>query len=415
LRRLINLEVFQYRSYRLFLSASVLNFVAFNMQNLARSWLMVELTDSPLLITLVTAVTFTPVLILSAFGGVLADNFNRKYVVLTADALWLANVAVMISLTVTGIVTPWMVLTLSATSGVLFALSGASRQTMQSLILPHELFRRGSSTYAVFFNVAVLVSPAITVFTLPVLGVAWTMATAFAIKVASSLVLVFIHLRRVAHERLTLRKVGSNLASGVSYSLSDVNLRALLSLLAAMVITLGSFRAGLPLFAEFVYENGETGYTLLFLFAGVGAVIGAVLIAVAFNKVDYNKHHGYAWGVLGGLSLIGFALSPYFWLGLVFMVLTGASVAAFLAFNVSTITVIAPDELRGRIMSLRGILFGTTPIGALLLGVIAERWSAPVATAAMAIAGLGLLAAIYALEHHGFAVDALRRLRGRGG
>ena len=406
-----NLEVFKYRSYRLFLVANMLSFIAFSGVNLALSWQMVELTDSPLLITLVQVVAFTPVLLLSAFGGVLADNFNRKYVVLTSDTLQLANLAVIAVLVGMGVAEVWHVLTSVSVSGVLFALSGASRQTMQSLILKPELFRVAASTYAFFFNMAVLVTPAITLVTLPTWGVFWTLITALLIRVAAMAVTIFIHLRQMAHEHLTLRGVGSNLASGFSFSVHNVNLRALLALLAVVVISIGSYRAILPVFADDVYNVGETGFALLGLFAGIGAVLGAFIIAVGFNRVDYGKHHGYVWGILAGAGLIGFALSPYFELALVFMVVVGASLAAFLAFNVSTITVIAPDSMRGRIMSFRGVIFGTTPIGTLALGIIAENWTARIGTITLAVVGLVGLTLLYAIEHHHFITRHLRRFR----
>lgn len=395
-----NVEVLRYRNYRLIVASNVLSFVAFQSQNIAFVWLMTELTESPFFITLVPAVTFTPVLLLSLFGGVIADKFNRKHVVLIGDILFIPNTLILVALLLLGVAEPWHILAVSVGSGILFALSASSRQTLQSQVLPHRLLRRASSTYAVFFNLAVLASPLLSTITLPLIGVEWTLGVMLSIKAVSFGFILFVSLNvaKIKHHA-DIRSIAHDVADGIKFSYRDINLRILLALLAVVVISIGSYRAIVPIFVTDVFAVGEVWYPLLLLFAGCGAVVGSFIVAFALNAVDYNKHHGYLWGLGACVGVAAFALTSNLALASIFIALTGLCLAAFLAYNVSTVTVIAPDALRGRIMSLRTILIGTTPVGALALGSLTELWNPQVATLILALAGLVLLLIIALMEH----------------
>ena len=380
------LEALNYTSYRLFLSSGLLHFVSFSMQNVVRSWLMVQLTDSALLIAAVQAVTFAPLLVLSLFGGEIADRLNRKLVVLISDTLYVVTSLTLIVLTALNIVAPWHVLVLSGINGVMFALAASSRQTMTSMIVPRVLLGRATSTYAVVFNIGTVVGPAISAITLPLFGIVISMVVGLVIKVASIFVMLFIKLQpRVIDLLHKPHGVMGDIKDGIVVAFTDSKLRFLLLSLLVLSLTLNSYRAILPVFATDVLNVGAGGFSLLNFYVGLGAIIGAVAVSFFISRLNYRTH-GVMFAIISSLFLVGFAFSTLFSVASIVIILVGGAISSFLILNVTEVAVAAPDYVRGRIVSLRTTFFGLTPIGSLVIGALADAWGTTPAMLVMAAA-----------------------------
>ena len=398
-----------YNQYRIFAASGLLNFASFAMQNVVRAWLMLTLTDSPFLISLVLVAALAPLPLLAVFGGELADRLNRKVVVLIGDAAFIAVSAVLITITALDLVQPWHVIALTAANGVAFALSASSRQTMYSLTIPPRLIKPAAEFYALLFNIGGVIGPAITLFSLPLWGIVASMIIALSLKLVSVAVLAFIKLtpqpRRDA--KATVRNLFDELREGVVYSFSVSNLRLLLLLLVVVGVSVGSYRAVLPVFTSDVLGGGDLLFSLLNFVTGAGAITGAVLVIVLDRRINFRRD-SYSIGLLGCLAVAGFALATAVWAALALVFVIGILFAAFLSINVTNVAHQTPPEIRGRVTSVRFVLMGLTSAGALTLGLLAEALSTPAALIYMAAAGGGALALLFAIEH---SRDALARLR----
>jgi MFS family permease len=362
----------RHRNYRLFFTGQLVSVIGTWMQNIALAWLVVELTRSPLAVGLLAFCRFIPFTVLGLFAGVVADRFDNRRLVIVTQATSMAFSALLAVLVLTGPPPLWLIYVLAVLSSTALVFDAPGRHALTFQLVGREELSNAVSLNASLFNASRVVGPALA----GVLIAAFGVGVCFAINAVSFLaVLASLLLMRPA-ELVPLVREGlpptlmRGIREGLSYVRHTPQARLVLAIVT-VVSTLGfNFHVILPLLASETLDTGPRVFGILSAFFGGGALTGALLSA-ALGRAS--------WKVLvagtGGFSLSLLALAPVttVWPAAVLLFLTGACFSLWTA-NANTILQLgAPDQLRGRVVSIYLWAFaGLAPVGGLLAGWLTE-------------------------------------------
>ena len=360
---------------------------------LIRGWMMYELTESPLMVAMVPATMMMPMLLLSLFGGVLADRLDRKMITLAADGTLLASFLALFAISAAGIIAPWHIIALSVINGITFSLAVSARQSLVSGLVHREQMRTAVGLSATTYNSAQIVGPAIGGIMLSIMGTTWTLGVS-AILVIPALVL-YSSLNPIHHTSVNdaSGSITDNIKAGLSYVFEHSTLRFLMLGAIVMILTVGPFQSLMPVFAEEVLNVGAGGLGVLMLAAGVGSLAGSLTVVAIGEKVSHQKLE-LAFGLLASVTLIGFALSSWYPLSISLVTITAFAATSYMVVNMTVVQVYCPDYIRGRVVSIRFLVIGLMPFGALSMGAAAEALNAPIAVALIAVIGAVGFAAV---------------------
>ena len=360
---------------------------------LIRGWMMYELTESPLMVAMVPATMMMPMLLLSLFGGVLADRLDRKMITLAADGTLLASFLALFAISAAGIIAPWHIIALSVINGITFSLAVSARQSLVSGLVHREQMRTAVGLSATTYNSAQIVGPAIAGIMLSIIGTTWTLGVS-AILVIPALVL-YSSLNPIHHTSVNdaSGSITDNIKAGLSYVFEHSTLRFLMLGAIVMILTVGPFQSLMPVFAEEVLNVGAGGLGVLMLAAGVGSLAGSLTVVAIGEKVSHQKLE-LAFGLLASVTLIGFALSSWYPLSISLVTITAFAATSYMVVNMTVVQVYCPDYIRGRVVSIRFLVIGLMPFGALSMGAAAEALNAPIAVALIAVIGAVGFAAV---------------------
>ncbi|MDD5563996.1 MAG: MFS transporter [Thermoanaerobaculaceae bacterium] len=365
------------------------------MQTTAQAWLVYRLTDSPLVLGILSAVRFGPALVGSPIAGVLTDRLPRRLVVLTTQSLSLVQATLLAALTLSGAIRVWQVLLLALAQGIVDTLDTPARQTLQVDIVGVEDLQSAVSLNASAFNAARMVGPALA----GVMVAAWGEGVCFAVNAVSYLA-VLVALLTIRPQPAAARRAGSmwgELSEGVRYAWNNVEVRTMLGGIAVTSLFGLSYTTLLPVFARDVLHGGVRGFGVLMASGGLGAVVGALGAAARRSGRHMGGIMAAGQGALG-LGLVALAFTGSLPVASVWMVVIGLGVAIQLSTTNGFLQVTAPAHMRGRVVSLYIWLFsGLAPVGGFAAGWIAEHVGAPW-TAAGAGVACGLAAALTCCE-----------------
>lgn len=371
--------------FRMLFVSNAAFFFAMNGQMLVRSYLAFQLTDSALALGIINLAFAVPMLIISPFGGVVADRFNRQRIVMAGQAIIVCNELVVLLLLVTGVLEFWHLFMMVVLMACVFPFMMPARQSMTADIVGRPLLPNAMALTMSAMNGARVIAPALAGFIIYLVGVRWMYLIAVIMYG-----IAFIAMIRVHVGRSTIREeksVFADLAEGFRYVKNEPTLRILM-LFSVVPMMLGMpFQTLLVVFAEDVWDTGERGLGFLNAAAGLGGVLGSFIVAFLGDiKRPLRLMISGMFGFTGSLFL--FALSPWFLLALPLVLLADVFVNMFQTINGTTTQLIVPDHVRGRVMSLMMMTFGLTPLGTLPVSFAAQQWGAPVAVAGAAVATL---------------------------
>jgi MFS family permease len=378
------------RNYRRYFAGQLISLSGTWMQTVAAVWVILTLTGSGVAVGLTTALQFLPMLLIGAWGGLLADRIPKRRLLITTQALMMIPAAGLFAVTATGIVTPWMVYLAVFAFGSLNAVDNPTRQSFVYEMVGPDRVVNAVSLNSVVVQAARIVGPALAGVLIATVGV----VPCFALN-ALTFVAMILALRGMDPARLhaapaAAREPGA-IRAGLRYVRRTPELMVPLALMA-LVGTLGfNFQVVLPLLAKFSFESGAMTYAALVSAMAVGSIAGALV----------NGHRGrtgprlIAGGALAfGLSALLAAAMPSLALEIVMLAVLGAAAVTFAATINSTLQLAVTPEMRGRVMALYSVVFlGSTPIGAPLTGWLAESYDPRVA---LTLAGLSGLSAAWA-------------------
>jgi MFS family permease len=357
----------------LFASGQVVSLVGTWMQRVAQDWLVLELTNGdPVALGIAAALQFAPILLLSLWGGLLADRYDKRRMLLATQIAMGSCALVLGLLDLSGLVTLWQVYLLCVLLGCFAAFDVPVRQSFVAEMVGSEQVPNAVALNSMTFNTARIVGPAVSGLLIAAVGTGWVFLINAATFVAVVIGLVRMDPGRLLRARPVPRRRGA-LREGLAY----VRRRpALLGVLAVVlfVSTFGiNFYLTLALLARNVFGLGPEAYGLLTTLIAIGSLVGAVLAARRAGSPSLRVVYGSA--LLFGVLEIAAGVMPTFATTGLMLVPVGVAALLFTTAANATVQLSVHESMRGRVMGLYMLLFlGGTPVGAPLLGLIAGHF-----------------------------------------
>ncbi|AGY59570.1 MFS transporter [Gloeobacter kilaueensis] len=385
-----HLGALRYRDYRLFFISAFVSNIGGWIQVVAQGWLVLSLDSSPFWLGLVGFAGGLPSLFFSVVGGVFADRFDRRFLLVAAQTVQMLMALLLGVLTWIHRIDVPTVAAIAFGAGLAMALSGPAYQTLAKDLASDEV-TSAIALNSTQFNLARAIGPSIAAVLLATAG----SAVCFLVNAASFIVVIFALLRvklptKPAPSTISFR---CSLVEAFRYVQQTLKVQWLLLLVAVTSIFAMPYITLLPLFAKDILKVGSGGLGLLTGAVGIGAVTGALLIAWLGERLGKGRITFFASLALGG-SLVGFALSTDFVLSLLLLFMLGAAIVSQVTIVNTELQTSVPDQLLGRVMSLFSLAFmGLTPVGNLLSGFVANHFGAPLTLAVGAV-----VVTLYALQ-----------------
>jgi len=356
------------RNFRLFFIGQAVSVTGTWMQMVASAWLVLRLTGSGVALGVQTALTFAPILVIGAWGGVIADRFDKRRVLIATQAAFAVLALALWSLTATGAVRLWMVFVLSLLQGLVTVVDNPTRQSFYAeMVGPRDLANAVSLNSAVMTGTRI-VGPALAGLVIATLG----LASCFLLNGVSYLAVIagLWWMRADDLHRHAARAKGG-LREGLRYVWRTPELRWPLLLMAVIFALSFNFSVLLPLLAQIAFHGGAGTYGTLLSLMGVGSLMGALVLAHAARP---TKGRLAASAIAFGLFSVGAGLAPSLGTELAVLVPLGVAAMTFMITGNSMLQLISTPEMRGRVMALYGVVFlGLTPVGAPLAGFVGEH------------------------------------------
>ncbi|MCC5788015.1 MAG: MFS transporter [Opitutales bacterium] len=399
------LRAFRQANYRLFFTGQIMALNGMWMSMAAMGWLIFRLTEDPFMLGLMAFFLQAPTFLLSSIGGVLADQWDRRKLILIVQATNAMAIGWLGVVTLTGAVTVTHILVICMVLGTTKAVEMPTRQALVADItkdkadLPNVIALNSS-----IFHSARLTGPLVAgVLIIPFLGEEGCFFAHSLAYVGG--IFCFSRLRLIKKKKLPEGTTFlSRLAEGYRYTFGYPPIRDAVLFMAAIALIGMPYNTLLPVFADTVLDGDSSTYGLLIAAGGLGALFAGTHLAMRKSVLGMGRVIG---GniVLFGLMLFGFSLSTNLFLSLAFLFLSGfSSIMAIVGAN-TIVQTLVDDHMRGRVMSLFGMVFmGALPLGALFFGQAARLYGAPVVVASAAV-GTVLVGIVFLLR-----LPSLRRL-----
>jgi MFS family permease len=372
------LRALRHKNYRLFFSGQSISLIGTWMTRIATSWLVYRLTGSALLLGVVGFAGQIPSFLLAPFAGVLVDRWNRHRLLVITQVLALLQSLAMALLALTGLIKIWQVIVLSVFQGLINAFDMPARQAfVVEMVDKREDLANAIALNSSMVNVARLLGPSIGGVVIAAVGEGWCfMIDAISyLAVIASLLAMRITPRMLKPTRDA--NIFQQLHEGWTYVARFAPIRNILILLALVSLLGMPYTVLMPVFANEVLHGGPNTLGLLMAASGVGALAGAMFLAVRKSVLGLGKFIPLMAGAFGA-GLIAFSFARVLWLSLALMVVTGLGFMVQMAVSNTVLQTIVDEDKRGRVMSFYTIAFmGTAPFGSLLAGTVAERIGAP--------------------------------------
>ena len=401
------LSAFTYRDFRVQWFGACTSSIGTWMQIVAQNWLVLSLTHSAFFLGLDAFLQQLPIILFSLVGGVLADRYDRRRTLIASQYIQMATSAALAALMYFHVVQIWHILTLSFVTGIAQAFGGPAYQSLIPSLVDKKDLPNAVALNSIQFNVARVLGPllfaaTLTVFTRWGYDEPQAMNACFLLNSLSFVVvintLMALHVKHIPPATSTGMR--DELRNGLSYVRHQGMLLGLIVLAAATTFLGFAVLTFLPLFAQQVFHEGASTYSHLMAFSGAGSIVGALTVAW-LGKFKRMGLTALSMQVVYGLLIVAFAMSRTLILSEVLLFLTGFALMMVFSTVTSLVQLIAPNEMRGRVMSIYMLAFrGGMPLGSLVSGWVATLTSAPTVLIMNGVL-LSLVAAWFLLKKHG--------------
>ncbi len=384
------LPAFESFDYRLLWSSSLFSFAGWWMVQLALGWLVLELTNSPFQLGLVSFFAVIPQLVFSIPGGVLADRIDRRQLILVTQIGTFLLVGLLAGLVLGDAARLEIIYLITLLTGVLMSINMPARQSLAVEVVRRDIILSAVALNSAVFNVTRIVGPIVAGLLLTYVSIGGTLLVG-----AVCYFLVIIAVSAVRYRKVPSLKPPTsawrNLVDGLQYAVRQRTIFWILIMMAVPTFCIAPYMSLMPAFARDVLGLDPAGLGLLNAAIGVGALGVTTYLAVAGNRI---RHKG--WLLLGSglataLLLIAFTMVRSVPISLFLLVLIGITNFGQLTLSNSIMQMIVPNELRGRILSLYMLLWGLMPIGTLVLSAVAEVRGTPFALALGGVVAIVLM------------------------
>lgn len=380
----VALASLEHPNFRTFWTVQLISLIGIWMQITAQGWLVYDLTSSKFLLGLINAVGGFPILLLSPFGGLIADRFNRKKLLVSTQIAFSAGaflVGILISME---LISFRSLVVIAFLGGIVNAIDSPARMAFIVELIDLRSLGNAIALNSLGFNMARVIGPALAGYLVGAIGMEvcfYLNAVAFIPAILGTYLLRGDYSAKVS----TRNSVKEALLDGGRYVRANKKVFYSLLLVATSSTFVMPFAVLMPVYARDILKAGPQGLGTLMAFSGFGAFIGACLLAQFGQKIDYIKFIYYSTILLAG-SLLFFAFSTSFAWSCLFLALLGLGIVLQVASINTYIQSVVPNELRGRIMSFYTLCFmGFMPIGAFQAGLVAHFIGAPLSLALGAV------------------------------
>jgi len=363
----------RHRNFRLFFAGQLTSLTGTWMQSVAQSWLVLKLTNSPLMLGLVTFANYLPILLVALFAGVVVDHVDRRRLIVVAQVLLMLSAFVLAALTWTGTVRVSYVIALAAFNGLVSAFEMPGRQAFVVDMVGMEDLPNAIALNSMMFNGARTIGPAIAGVLIYLVGT----ATCFFLNGVSYLAVIWSLIAMIV-PRKVVETEGMDMLRRVREGMRYVwEHRPTLYLLLVVAINSGlgmQYAVLMPVFAQNILHTGSRGYGILMGAQGVGAVVGAIMLAWRSGTPRGLRQTLTVGLFLTAIAIIAFGFSSSMTFSLIAQLFIGAGLINYMATTNTMLQIFVSDELRGRVMSFYTLSFiGLAPLGALMVGFIGEH------------------------------------------
>lgn len=365
-------------AFRNYFIATVVSNIGSWMQIVAQGWLVLSLTDSPFYLGLVGLVRAVPTITLSLIGGVLADRFDRRRILIVTQSVAMISSVLLAALVILDVVTVWHILTISFISSVFFAADNPTRQALVPDLVGKERLTSAIGLNSAAWNGAAVIGPSIAGILIAVVGV----SGAFLLNAASYLAVmgVVVTMPELPRYASTKRSVAGQLADGMRYISEHRAIWGILFLIAIPSLGARPYLQMMPVFARDILGLGATGYGVLMAASGIGALFGALAVTSLGNA---GRRGLLLIGVTAGLGITLVLFSSSQWLvpSLILVIAVGGASTLMMSLANALLQGLVPGEMRGRVMSVYSLIAaGFMPLGSMLLGSVGSLIGVPLAT-----------------------------------
>ncbi len=367
------------------------------MQLMILAWLVLERTDSPFMVALVGFFAWLPMLLLGLVGGLLVDSMNRAWLIRATHGATAAAAVIITVLLATDAIEVWHAYGVILVTGLGNTIDQPARRALVHDFLGSSGVTNGLALEAVAFSSSKVIGPAAGGVIIAAAGLTEAyMVVCLLFASAASLV----WLMRVTHEARrswSARSVSADLASALRYTLSHPVMKAVVAITVLMNVFLFPFTQMVPVIGRDVLGVDPGLVGVLMASDGMGALVGAVTIASMANV----RRHGlvFAFGAMAGtLSLVALSFSREYGLSIASMLALGVGMACFGTMQGAITVLVSDHAMRGRALGVVGLAIGTSPLGSLLVGTMANSLGATSAIRINGLVGFLLLAVVTSLS-----------------
>lgn len=401
-------QVMRHRSFRIYMIGHIPNVIGVWVVRVAIGWLGWQLTGSAFWLGALAAADTMPALILGPFGGVLADRRDRRIVALVTQVAMCAIAVLLTVLTVSGFMTIWILFALALVRGTTAAFWQPVRLAMTANLVPRAEIPAAIALNSSTFHSAQFVGPALASGLMTVGGPSLAFSFSSIVAGLMAWTLLIIETPETAPRNRKHGGVFADIIVGLRYGLTHAGIGPMLLLLLVLGLGIRPVAELLPGFADLVFGLGVGGYSMMVSSVGLGAMGGAIWMLRQGNRGGITAI-ALRSGVVAAAAALLFALTDWLPLAMVCLAVLGFSMTSTGVSMQQLVQLAVPDELRGRVLSLYGIVFRAGPgVGALIMGWIADAtglaWPVSIGAA------LGLIAYIVANSRQGRLQDALEDL-----
>lgn len=394
-RLLQALSALRHRNYRLYWWGQLSSVLAQNMEGVAQSWLVLELTDSPLLLGLTGLTYAAPTIALTLLGGVIADRADRRRIMILSQCASALTFLLLATLIVFEWVTLWHVLVAAFLSGCVRAFDRPSRMALLPQMVPKEDIANAVAIGGTIWQLNRLVGPAVAGMLIYLIGIGPTYY--FCFFASLSAVLLWLGIRLAPSTTApSSGGVMHHMKEGVNFIRTNEIYYTFIGMTFFNSVFGMSYLILMPVFARSVLNVGSQGFGFLQSAGGAGALIGVLAVAW-FSHARGQSRLAIFGAIAFGIFLISFALSNSYQLSLILAVALGVASQFYMTIISAILQVNLPNELRGRVMGIYGLTWELMPVGGMIAGAIAEFAGAPMAVGfgGFMVAGMAIAVAIF--------------------
>ncbi len=405
LERLYNFKLIfralAHRNYRLFFTGQIVSLTGTWMQQVAVSWLVYRLTNSPFLLGIVGFTGQIPTFLFSPFAGVIADRYNRRDILIATQVFSMIQALVLTALIFSKSIQVWQIVVLSAVLGIINSFDMPVRQAFTvEMVEDRENLGNAIALNSSMVNAARLIGPAIAGILIASVGE----GACFLLNAISYLAVIWslLAMKIIPKEiKIQSKHIFYELKEGFRYAFNSAYIKYILMLLGLVSLMGAPYHILMPIFARDIFHGGPHTLGFLIAMSGIGALIGALYLASRKNVLGLNKIIAIT-SALFGAGVMVFSFSRVLWFSMLVSLINGFGMMVQMASSNIVLQSIVEEDKRGRVMSLFTMSFlGMAPFGSLLAGGLAGKIGAP---RTLLLSGFCCVvgASIYAVVNKGF-------------